>query len=201
MQFNPLWRASGLATEANKPTAVIIFGLNAANLAGVNVWHHPFPIISTYCCTNDQGGNRDNDSLFTCSKDPQIAIWKNGQLLHLQFSQVYVCFQQLAWLSMWKGLQRVFFRGKILSARRQGRGSQRMKFQIPLTVWDSWPGMHTSPGLGRAQGFGKVIRGMCADQKINVLHVYTFAIHEYAPSLGELMLADHGIALLDRDQL
>lgn len=39
----------------------------------------------------------------------------------------------------------------------EGRGLKRMKFQIPLTVLDSWPGMHTSPGLGRAWGFGIVI--------------------------------------------
>ena len=29
--------------------------------------------------------------------------------------------------------------------KREG-GLKRMKFQIPLTVLDSWPGMHTSPG-------------------------------------------------------
>lgn len=36
-------------------------------------------------------------------------------------------------------------------------GLERLKFQIPLTVLDSWPGMHTSPGLGRASGFEIVI--------------------------------------------
>lgn len=33
--------------------------------------------------------------------------------------------------------------------------------------------MHTSPGLGRAWGFGIVIWGMCAGQKISVQYVYT----------------------------
>lgn len=38
--------------------------------------------------------------------------------------------------------------------RTRGRegGPKRIKFQIPLTVLDSWPGMHTSSGLGRARG-------------------------------------------------
>lgn len=49
-----------------------------------------------------------------------------------------------------------------VSVGRRGRGLKRMKFQIPLTVLDSWPGMHTSSGLGRAWGFGIVILGMCA---------------------------------------
>lgn len=150
MQFNPLWRASGLATEANKPTAVIIFGLNAANLAGVNVWHHPFPIISTYCCTNDQGGNRDNDSLFTCSKDPQIAIWKNGQLLHLQFSQVYVCFQQLAWLSMCedsgKDCKEFFSEAKFCQHVDKGGGHRGWNFRF---LWQyEIAGQECTPRLG-----------------------------------------------------
>lgn len=38
--------------------------------------------------------------------------------------------------------------GRSVSGGEEGGGRKRMKFQIPLTVLDSWPGMHTSPGLG-----------------------------------------------------
>lgn len=51
-------------------------------------------------------------------------------------------------------------------AGRRGKGLKRMKFQIPLTVLDSWPGMHTSSGLGSAWGiWNSYLRYVCWPEK------------------------------------
>lgn len=67
-----------------------------------------------------------------------------------------------------RGEECVFWRQTVAAGRRgsRGRGLKRMKFQIPLTVLDSWPGMHTSSGLGRAWGtWNSYLRYMCYTEK------------------------------------